>query len=399
MKSSYKEAVDWLFQQFANYQNSGAVAYKPGFQNVEKLIEVFELDYSKLKYVHVAGTNGKGSTCAFIASALTESGEKVGLFSSPHIVDFSERIRINGQVISEKEVIDFVTKIKTSSFDFSPSFFELTFVMALKHFLENECTIVVLETGLGGRLDATNIVTPLVAVITTIGLDHQYLLGETRSEIAFEKAGIIKPTIPVVIGELDEETVDVFKKKAEEVKAPIYFVEEQFDDYIQQNKAIAFKALSLLKEHNFYINEETFVRGCNNVYKNTGLIGRMQIVSQDPLTIIDAAHNEDGIKSLIGLIKNRYPNYTVNVVFGSSNDKNHDLIFKLFPKDWNYYFTTFSNQRSLTLDRLKDLSNKFNLSSVFFDNPTKALLASQDVVKQDVVTVCFGSFFMLENFY
>ena len=399
MESTYKETVDWLFQQFPSYQQKGASAYKPGLNNVLELMDILAIDYKQLNYIHVAGTNGKGSTCAFLASILTESSEKVGLFTSPHIKDFRERIRVNGMMIPQKDVIAFIHAFKDKNTTLSPSFFELTFALAIQHFINEECSIVVLETGLGGRLDATNIVTPILSIITSIGLDHQNFLGDTRAKIAFEKAGIIKEHVPVLIGEKDEETELVFRLKAKEVNAPIIFLEEKWEDYLVHNKAIALKALELIKENRFNINDKSIELGTQNLYKNTGLIGRMQVISNSPLTLIDAAHNEDGVRKLVNLISNKYQDVQIHVVFGSSSDKNHKEIFSLLPKKWRYYFTTFPNERSMSIEKLNEWGDYFQLDAKYFSNPNIALSVAQDAVSERDVVVCFGSFFLLENFF
>ena len=213
---NYNEALSWLYQQFPAYQKKGVVAYKPNLDNINYLIDKLNIDYQSQKFIHVAGTNGKGSTSALIASALTESGYKVGLFTSPHIKEFTERIRINGKEIDKDSVLKFIEKIQSTNWSMSPSFFEITWAMTLDFFAKNNCDIIVVETGLGGRLDATNIITPLLSVITNIGLDHTDLLGNSLAEIAFEKAGIIKNNIPVLIGEHNDDTLRVFKKVANE---------------------------------------------------------------------------------------------------------------------------------------------------------------------------------------
>lgn len=399
MESTYEETVDWLFQQFPSYQHKGASAYKPGLNNVLELMDIMAIDYKQLNYIHVAGTNGKGSTCAFLASAFTESNEKVGLFTSPHIKDFRERIRVNGAMITQKDVIDFIYVFKNKETSLSPSFFELTFALAIQHFINEGCTIVVLETGLGGRLDATNIVTPILSIITSIGLDHQNFLGDTRAKIAFEKAGIIKENVPVLIGEKDKETQDVFKLKAKEVNAPIVFLTDKWEDYLIHNKAIAVKAFELLKATPFNVNQESIELGVKNLFINTGLIGRMQVICSSPLTLIDAAHNEEGVRMLVNLISNKYKDVQIHAVFGSSSDKNHQEIFSLLPKTWRYYFTTFPNERSMSIDKLNEWANHFQLEAKYFSNPNTALLVAQNVVLERDVVVCFGSFFLLENFF
>jgi dihydrofolate synthase / folylpolyglutamate synthase len=226
MNSDYRKCVDWLFSCFPSYQNLGATAYKPGLERVYKLLDALQIDPNKQASIHIAGTNGKGSTAAYCASMLQESGYRVGLFTSPHIYDFSERIRVNGNPIAQQAVIDFCMRYRSLSLEIDASFFELTFAMALAYFQDQKCDYLVIETGLGGRLDATNVLLPKVSVITTIALDHQEFLGSTLGQIASEKAGIIKYQTPVVIGEKKEETIEVFQKSAHQRQAPILFAEE-----------------------------------------------------------------------------------------------------------------------------------------------------------------------------
>lgn len=227
IQDNYQNTLDWLFSQFPSYQQLGAPAYKPGLENTQTLLSYFGNPQDSLRFIHVAGTNGKGSTCSYLASFLSNENEKVGLFTSPHIYDFRERIRVNGNMISEQEVLDFCGKVKDMDLKFQPSFFEITLAMALVHFSQQQCTWVVLETGMGGRLDATNVILPETSIITNIGFDHTQFLGHTLEEIAVEKAGIIKPNVPVVIGKQQKETSAIFEQFAKVNNSPIYFAEDE----------------------------------------------------------------------------------------------------------------------------------------------------------------------------
>ena len=277
MLNSYQAAIDWLFKQFPSYQNIGTSAYKPGLERVELLLTELGNPHQELKIIHVAGTNGKGSTCSYLASYLTETGEKVGLFTSPHIYDFRERIRVNGEKISKEFVLEFCNKIQNLNLEISPSFFEITFAMALAYFNQEACTICVIETGLGGRLDATNVIKPLVCIITNIGFDHTQFLGNTYSEIATEKAGIIKERIPVIIGETNPETKNVFLEVSKNKNAEIHLAEnEQLPSginlplYQQKNLRSALKALEIIE---FQVDYEILNRSITNLHFNTGYFG------------------------------------------------------------------------------------------------------------------------------
>lgn len=396
---SYQETIDWLFQQFPSYQNIGAGAYKPSLDNVLRLVDLLGISLEETPYVHVAGTNGKGSTCSMLASALTEAGFKVGLFTSPHITDFRERIRVNGEMISQQSVIEFVNHVQAINLDIEPSFFEISFAMAVDHFNREKCDIAIIETGLGGRLDATNIIIPILSVITNISLEHQNFLGNTRALIAGEKGGIIKPSIPVVIGQFDEETAPVFSTILEKNNAPLYLAESIQLSYLERNKVIVQKCLELLNTMSFQTTQSDFDRGILNLSKNSGLRGRMQIIGSNPLVIADAAHNTDGIKSLFNSINDTYPNHEIRIVYGASSDKDLDQIGKLLPKNAKYFLTQFKNQRSLKQEDLKFFSQKFDLNAKFFKHPSKALCAAQESVNDSTVVLVFGSFFLFDEIF
>jgi len=395
--TSYKTKVDWLFNQFPVFQKAGSSAYKPTLDNTLALIQFFKVPISEMKFVHVAGTNGKGTTCSIIASALTASGKKVGLFTSPHIKDFRERIRVNGKMIDENEVVEYIDLIQNTTFDFSPSFFEMTWVMALAHFYKEGCDIVVVETGLGGRLDATNVITPQLSVITNIGLDHVAILGDTRVQIAAEKAGIIKDGVPVFIGESDEEIHDVFIKAANFKSAPIHFLPERIgENTFEVNKRLAFKVIDfLLKDYSAL--EIIKENALNNLYKNTGLYGRNQLYSEDPLVIIDAAHNTMGIQRFVLDIQKRYSDKNVRVLYGVSNDKDLFEIANLFPEEWEYYFTEFNSQRSTKMEDFRDIIRINELKPTYFKDAKKAFKSAQIFNSKDDMLIVFGSFFLLEE--
>lgn len=395
--SNYKTKVDWLFNQFPVFQKVGISAYKPTLDNTLALIQFFKVPIAQMKFVHVAGTNGKGTTCSIIASALTASGKKVGLFTSPHIKDFRERIRVNGKMIEENEVIEYIDRIQNTRFDFSPSFFEMTWVMALAHFYKEECDVIVVETGLGGRLDATNVILPQLSIITNIGLDHVAILGDTRTQIAKEKAGIIKENVPVFIGESDDEIKDVFMEIAKSKSAPIYFLPKNLgENTFEVNKRLAFKAIDFLLKDNSSIKtiKETAIR---NLYQNTGLYGRNQLYSEDPLIILDAAHNAMGIQRFILDIQTRYSDKNVRVLYGASSDKDLFEIANLFPEEWEYYFTEFNSLRSTKIDTFKSIKKIRSLNTKYFSDAKEAFELAQMFNNKKNMLIVFGSFFLLEE--
>ncbi len=400
MLNKYQESINWLFEQFPSYQFKGASAYKPGLENTISLLQAFDNPQEKLKFIHVAGTNGKGSTCSFLTSLLVEKGEKVGLFTSPHIYDFRERIRVNGIEIEQEYVIAFCEKIKQIELNFSPSFFEITFTMALCYFQQENCSIVVLETGLGGRLDATNVVQPLISVITNIGIDHTQFLGENLEAIAFEKAGIIKNERPIVIGERQIETTSIFEKKAQEQNTSITFAQEfhlpielKLTGYQSKNLKTALVTLSLLS---FSVNENLVEKALKNLRRNSGLYGRMEIVQKNPTLILDVSHNKEGIEATLKSLK-LSENAKLTILFGASQDKAIEEMITLFPKNAEIHLCTFKNERSQTFDRLQEIKERnLNIKAVHQEvNQTiKQLITTLN--KQDTLLV-IGSFFLISD--
>jgi len=401
---NYPETIDWLFQQFPAYHNLGAQAYNPGLKNIEELSAFFHNPEKELRFIHVGGTNGKGSVSNMLASILTENGEKVGLFTSPHLFDFTERIRINGNTIDEQFVIEFCEKVRNHLWNIEPSFFEITWMMAIQYFRQNKCSIVVAEVGLGGRLDATNIIQPIISVITNIGLDHVNILGDTRAKIAFEKAGIIKRNIPVVLGEVDPETFPVFESVSKELDAEIIIPKKlellpnQIIGYQVGNYRIVSTVCDYLEAQGFSCDQSTREQGIENLKKNTGFFGRMEVISTSPLTIVDCAHNAEGIHALFDSIK-KLNKGTLHCIYGTSSDKDLDAILDEFPEDAQFYFTTFANPRST---RLEDLQEKTALQvekKQFFNSPIKALSKAQESANKADTILIFGSFFLVHDFF
>jgi dihydrofolate synthase/folylpolyglutamate synthase len=403
---NYQETTNWMFNQLPMYQLQGASAYKEDLTNIKLLTAHLNNPQNRLKCIHVAGTNGKGSTSHMLASVLQESGYKVGLYTSPHLKDFRERIKISGKEISEEFVIDFIAKHKDFFEANDLSFFEMSVGLAFDYFASEKVDIAVIEVGLGGRLDATNIITPLVSVITNIGLDHTQFLGNTLEAIAREKAGIIKPNIPVVIGEYTPETQPVFLAKAEEKEAPIYFasdlISEVFPsdligDYQFHNKKTVQQTIGILNTQNeFKVSDENLKNGLLNVSKNTGLQGRWQQLGENPKIICDTAHNKHGLTVVMNQIqKETFEN--LHIVLGVVNDKDLDSILPLFPKKAIYYFCRPDSSRGLATEIIREAANKHNLSGEKYDSVNDAFAAAKkNAGKNDFIYIGGSTFVVAE---
>lgn len=384
---NYQETTNWMFKQLPMYQLQGASAYKKDLTNTVLLANHLGNPQKKLKCIHVAGTNGKGSTSHILASILQESGYKVGLYTSPHLKDFRERIKINGIEISEEFVCEFINANKTFFETNEMSFFEMTVGLAFDYFVKEKIDIAIIEVGMGGRLDSTNIITPLVSVITNIDFDHTQFLGNTLEAIAGEKAGIIKPRIPVVIGEYTDETKGVFLEKANENQSKIYFasdlIQENYPsdligDYQIHNKKTAIQTIAVLNSlGNLKISESNIQTGLLNVVKNTGLKGRWQQLGTYPKIICDTAHNKNGLEIVMRQIKNEKFD-TLHIVLGFVNDKDLDKILSLFPTNAIYYFCRPNIPRGLEVDVLKENAQKFHLSGNVYNTVTEAYFASKE---------------------
>ena len=399
MRNKYKQTIDWLFKQFPSYQEIGAEAYKPGLERVEKLLNTFSNPHLKTKTIHVAGTNGKGSTCSFIASILTEKGEKVGLFTSPHIFDFKERIRINGTTISEEDVVTFCTKLREIELPFQPSFFEITFVMAMEYFATQNCTYAIIETGLGGRLDATNVVQPLLSIITNIGLDHQNFLGNTIEAIAAEKAGIIKNKVPVFVAEETAQTKNTFLTHALEKQTSIQFLLPTYTkvdgiaNYQQTNLQTAIQGLSVI---GIEANDAEVSLALRNLYDNTGLFGRFQEIQKQPQIIIDAAHNEAGIKILLKELQDT-PHEKLKFIVGSSGDKDLKKLISNLPSTSEINLCVFKNERSTTYNELSELAAEIGAVKKVYKEINAAINEIvSDTLYNETIVIC-GSFFLISD--
>lgn len=413
---NYKETTDYLFSQLPMYQQQGASAYKGDLSNTLFLDELTNHPHRRFKTIHVAGSNGKGSVSHMLAAILQTAGYKVGLYTSPHLKDFRERIRINGTPISEQGVIDFVERYKDGWQQIHPSFFEITVAMAFDYFSKQKIDIAVVETGLGGRLDSTNIITPEITVITNISLDHTQILGNTVEAIAGEKAGIIKHAIPIIIGEKEEKTAEVFINRANAVGAPLYFASEEIaatitpegfsidqkrietdltGSYQRHNLATVWQAVKLLQE-SLSISKADVLSALKNVKELTGLRGRWEILNAKPLIICDTGHNEAGIKHIIEQL-NGLPKKELRIVLGVVNDKDLSLILPLFPKDAIYYFTQPAISRSLPKETLKNEAEKYNLQGQCYDTPRIAMEAAKQAANDNDLIFVGGSTFMVAD--
>ena len=399
MRNRYNQATAWLFQQFPSYQHLGAPAYKPGLDNTRKLLASLGNPETTLRFIHVAGTNGKGSTCAFIASFLQQSGYRVGLFTSPHLIDFRERIRVNGKPISEEAVVAFAEKFQSQENDLS--FFEITLGMALVHFQQESCDYVVLETGMGGRLDATNVVTPILSVITHIGLDHQAFLGETLAQIAEEKAGIIKPGIPVLCGEERSTLQTIFQSRTQERDAPIQFVTESHDAsmrylpaYQRKNATLALEAIKTLGLSIQHLEPSTTWR---NLFVDTGFLGRLTPSTHHAQVWYDAAHNAEGLQATLQALEG-FGVRELIVVFGASNDKPLAHLAKISHQVAKWVFCAFSNPRSYRVDALQAQTEGLNLSERYFAlEVNEGLEMALKMRRENQGILVTGSFFLLSD--
>ena len=416
---SYDETVTYLFNCAPPFQQIGGAGYKEGLSTTITLDNYLGNPHKKFRTIHIAGTNGKGSTSHTLAAILMECGYKVGLYTSPHLIDFRERIKVNGVMASEEYVIDFVEKHKKFFEPLQPSFFELTTAMAFNYFAEQNVDVAIIEVGLGGRLDCTNIITPELSVITNISLDHTQFLGNTLAAIASEKAGIIKPGIPVVIGETTPDTKPVFSRRAEEVKTSITFAEEEkllidvtpladgheyhtdtfgtfrgelAGNYQIKNCNTLLSALKKLQERGFEITTDAVRKGFTNVCRSTGFMGRWQKISESPRTVCDAGHNIGGIRYIVEqLTKEKYD--TLRIIFGMVSDKDITTVLSMMPQEAVYYFTQASIKRAMPAEELQRKASKFGLKGTCHSTVKEALKrATEDCEANDFIFVggsCF----------
>jgi dihydrofolate synthase/folylpolyglutamate synthase len=423
----YQQTLDYLYSQLPMFSRIGAAAYKEDLYNTITLCEALNNPHNKFKSIHIAGTNGKGSTSHMLTAILQQAGYKVGLYTSPHIKDFRERIKINGVMVEKDFVIDFVQRTKELSQKIQPSFFELTVAMAFDYFARQEVDIAIIETGLGGRLDSTNIISPILSVITNVGWDHMNILGNTLQAIAKEKAGIIKQNKPVIIGERNPETDHIFINTAEKLTDLLYFAEDEFaivdceivvdkqyvttkwinkniewkfeldlpGAYQQKNLITVLSAIFHLMDHGFIIDVPQIKQALQQVKRLTGLMGRWEIMDKSPLVIVDVAHNEDGIQQVVQQLQINYPGSNLHFVLGFVNDKDISKLLPLFPTHANYYFTNAHIPRALDKYELKNKAAECGLIGKTFENVNDALTeAKSNATDRDVIMIC-GSFFII----
>jgi dihydrofolate synthase/folylpolyglutamate synthase len=425
---TYQQTLDYLFERLPMYQRIGAVAYKADLNNTYKIVEQLNHPQKKIKCIHVAGTNGKGSSSHMLAAVLQQAGYKTGLYTSPHLIDFRERIKINGKLISKKYIINFVEKYKLEFEKIEPSFFEWTVGLAFDYFANQKVDIAVIEVGLGGRLDSTNVITPLVSLITNISYDHTNLLGNTLQKIAFEKAGIIKSNTPIVISQTQAATQAVFNTVAKKEKAPIQFADKNYSikaynfkskflvtsildkkynktnkyeldlkgTYQLKNSLGVLNTLEVLKTQGFSIPQKVIKKALKNVCELTGFNGRWQQLSKKPLIIADTGHNEDGIKQVVeNLLRLKYNK--LHMVFGAVNDKDITKILSLLPKNASYYFVKASVPRALNGNDLERKAIKFKLNGSSYSSVKQGLMVAKKACKKNDLIFVGGSTFVVAD--
>ncbi|SCY25439.1 dihydrofolate synthase / folylpolyglutamate synthase [Nonlabens sp. Hel1_33_55] len=403
---TYDQTTEWMFQQLPMYQNIGKSAYKKDLSNSLSLDRHLNRPHQYFKSIHVAGTNGKGTTCHMLSSVLQTAGYKVGLYTSPHLKDFRERIKINGEMISRDEVVDFIDGHKSFLASHKLSFFEMTVGMAFEVFKKHQVDFAIIETGLGGRLDSTNIITPILSIITSIDLDHMDLLGNTLEKIALEKAGIIKPNIPIVINERRNKLRRVFEQKAENLNSPIYFAysESEYQDKLfnkksteDQNQKLVRHALTVLEEKQIIsITKIEIEKGLKDYKSIARFLGRYQIISTKPKIILDIAHNKAGLRKLIQKIS--YENYKqLHIVFGSVKDKDVNKSIELMPRKSSYYLCAANSPRSMDVQELAKRFGKHNLNTSIYKSSTEAFNAAiRNATENDLILVTGSNFIVSE---
>ena len=398
---NYESVLSWMLSQLPMYQKKGAQAYRPDLSKMEDFCKYLQYPQHNIKTIHIAGTNGKGSTAHMMASVLQEHGLKVGMYISPHLKDFRERIQINGKYIDKEYVVEFV-KDHCSYFDsHSLSFFEMTVGMAFSYFSDKEVDFAVIEVGMGGRLDGTNLITPELSIITNVGLDHTQFLGDNLETIATEKAGIIKPRTPVIIGSTQLETQSVFRMKAKEMESEIIYADQQDTvhyesdlkgNYQKQNIQTIVTGLKNLK--GFEIDEEKLKQGLMNVVSNTGIQGRWQILNHSPLIVADLAHNKEGLQYVIPQLMS-YSYNQLHIVLGFVKDKAVDEILKLFPLDARYYLCAAKIPRSFDIKELDQLAHDLNLDYLSFPSVERAYLEAKNKAEANDLIYVGGSTFLI----
>jgi len=416
---NYSQTLQYLYDRLPVFHQVGSSAYKPGLDNTIQLLNGLNNPQSQYRTIHIAGTNGKGSVSHFLAAVLQQAGYKVGLYTSPHLYDFGERIRVNGKMIAQQYVVDFVEQNKNIFNEIEPSFFEATMAMAFDYFAFCKVDVAIIEVGLGGRLDSTNIIQPELSVITNISFDHVGFLGDTLEKIAYEKAGIIKPNTPVVIGETLPETRPVFELKAVQEKAPVYFAEENFavtfkaftegkmvvetsdgktlniglsGIYQLKNIATTLAAIEQLRKLNFDISEAAMSDGLENVVEITGLQGRWQELQKSPIVVCDTGHNVGGIELVVKQLKQQQYK-TLRIVIGMVNDKDISAVLALLPTEAKYYFTQANIARALSSEELLLKAESYGLSGTSYTTVKQAIQSAlKDAIHDDFIFIGGSNF-------
>lgn len=428
---NYQQTINYLFTRLPLFSRIGAAAYKPNLDNTIRLCESLNNPHTKFKSVHIAGTNGKGSVSHMLAAILQMAGYKTGLYTSPHLKDFRERIRVNGKMVREEFVIDFTKKMNPLIEEIEPSFFEITVAMAFDYFAQEKCDIAIIETGLGGRLDSTNVIIPELSVITNIGWDHMNLLGDSLEKIAGEKAGIIKEHVPVIVGEILKETLPVFEKVAHDKNASftiasqkrqalewkwenheliVEIAEDHKTDhkvyrldlaglYQTKNILTVLEVCSQLKQKGWNIEDTIIRKALQQVKKLTGLHGRWEVIHEHPVIILDVGHNEDGIKQILKQIE-LTDHHELHIILGMVNDKEIDKVLKLLPKTAHYYFTQARIPRALPANTLQEKASTYELNGKYYPDVNAALKEVKvKAHKNDLVIVCGSVFLVAEVDY
>ncbi|HMR85086.1 MAG TPA: folylpolyglutamate synthase/dihydrofolate synthase family protein [Niabella sp.] len=423
---NYQQTLDYMYARLPMFSRVGSDAVKSGFANITALCEILENPHQKGKFIHVAGTNGKGSVSHMLAAVLHSAGYKTGLYTSPHLKDFRERIKINGKMIDESRVVDFIEKIKPLIESIQPSFFEITVAMAFDHFVAEGTDIAIIETGLGGRLDSTNIINPVLSVITNIGWDHVQILGDTLEKIAGEKAGIIKPQVPVILGEKKEATESVFIEKAATAGSALFFAGDHYHvenwmyedemllvevseqgktdhrkysldltgQYQIKNLVTVLESCRQLRAAGYNLPEEAIVQGLKHVKKQTGLHGRWETIQHNPRIVLDVAHNESGMQELLNQLEiSTY--HQLHIILGMVKDKDVDTVLHMLPLNAIYYFTNAHIPRALDAAALKDKAALRGLSGHVFENVNMAIAAAKSHAHNDDLILVCGSVFLV----
>jgi len=398
---TYEEVMQYLYDQLPMFHRVGAAAYKPSLDNTQALCAWLGHPEQRIKTIHVGGTNGKGSTSHLISACLQASGYKVGLYTSPHLLDFRERIKINGQMIVQQDVIDFVIKYNHSDIkNIQPSFFELTFAMAMDYFYQEQVDVAIIEVGMGGRLDSTNVIQPLLSVITNVTLDHQKFLGDDVPSIAKEKAGIIKRNVPVVLGKMLPSARQVMEQKAKEGDSTFFDSNmvlalppcPLLGIYQEENKKTAYCAVTVLQSQFPLINESTIATGFSEVKTLTGIRGRWEIVQQQPLIIADVGHNEAGVTAILSQVA-QTPHDQLHIVLGMVNDKDVDQVLTHFPKNALYYFCKADIPRGMDALLLAEKARNLGLGGSVYDSVEAAFFKAKENAKENDLILATGSFF------